>query len=391
MAKVKITGHASGSGVLTVTAPNTSTDRTITLPDATATIATTAATDALTTRVNATNGRKNLLINGDMQVFQRATGATASTTTYKTADRWMLYDSSSGAFTSEKYAMSLAELNTTGHSQALELNVTTADTSIAAGEFCFIRQIIEAQNLQQLQYGTAAAKDLTLSFWVKSKIAGIYCAQILKTDSTAYFLPIEYTINNVDTWEYKTITYTPTAGSTSLITNSGGVITNDNNAGMQVTFGLVWGSDYHGTNNTWTSAAKYATSNQVNWMSSTSNDFYLAGVQLEVGSVATDFEHRSFGEELSLCQRYFYKSLGQFDGSYGKKAGVNGTHAFNSTGTFPTTMRAAPTTGVSGGTLVACNSFEVNANVNGYLTRVTSTDTSQYRAYEQAITHDAEL
>ena len=266
-----------------------------------------AISGASLTNVNAVNagGRKNLLINGDMQVFQRATGATASTTTYKTADRWMLYDSSSGAFTSEKYAMSLAELNTTGHSQALELNVTTADTSIAAGEFCFIRQIIEGQNLQQLQYGTAAAKDLTLSFWVKSKIAGIYCVQILKTSSTAYSLPIEYTINNVDTWEYKTITYTPTAGSTSLITNSGGVITNDNNGGMQVTFGLVWGSDYHGTNNTWTSAAKYATSNQVNWMSSTSNDFYLAGVQLEVASVATDFEHRSFSEERELCKRYF--------------------------------------------------------------------------------------
>jgi len=327
MAKVKIQGHASGSGILTITAPNTSTDRTITLPDATATIATTVDTNALTTRVNATNGRKNLLINGDMQVFQRATAATASTTTYKTADRWMLYDSSSGAFTSEKYAMSLAELNTTGHSQALELNVTTADTSIAAGEFCFIRQIIEAQNLQQLQYGTAAAKDLTLSFWVKSKIAGIYCAQILKTDSTAYFLPIEYTINNVDTWEYKTITYTPTAGSTSLITNSGGVITNDNNAGMQVTFGLVWGSDYHGTNNTWTSAAKYATSNQVNWMSSTSNDFYLAGVQLEVGSVATDFEHRSFDVELDRCKRYFQKSY-----NYETSIGTSTQIGFTTTG-----------------------------------------------------------
>jgi len=340
MAKVKITGHASGSGVLTVTAPNTSTDRTITLPDATATIATTAATDALTTRVNATNGRKNLLINGDMQVFQRATGATASTTTYKTADRWMLYDSSSGAFTSEKYAMSLAELNTTGHSQALELNVTTADTSIAAGEFCFIRQIIEAQNLQQLQYGTAAAKDLTLSFWVKSKIAGIYCAQILKVDSTTYFLPVEYTINSVDTWEYKTITFTPTAGSTSLITNSGGIINNDNGAGMQVTFGLAWGSSYHGANNTWTADAKYSTSNQVNWMSSTSNDFYLTGVQLEVGTVATPFEHRSFGQDLASCQRYYHEMQVK-----GMNTAAGSTQTYMACfQPFATTMRAAPTT-----------------------------------------------
>ena len=293
---------------------------------------------------------RNLMINGDMQIFQRATAATAGANTYQTADRWIILEFSSGAFTSEKYTMSLAELNTTGHGQALELNVTTADTSIGADEFCAVRQVIEAQNLQQLQYGTAAAKDLTLSFWVKSKIAGIYCAQILKVDSTTYFLPVEYTINSVDTWEYKTITFTPTAGSTSLITNSGGVITNDNNAGMQVTFGLVWGSDYHGTNNTWTSAAKYATSNQVNWMSSTSNDFYLAGVQLEVGSVATDFEHRSFGEELALCQRYYTQSTsplipyasGTF--SFYSFLSLHGSsNAYLPRILFPTTMRANPT------------------------------------------------
>ena len=322
MAKIKLQGHASGSGIITLTAPNTSTDRTISLPDSTGTLLdTTSGLDATKlsgnlpalngsslTSVNAVNNsRKNLVINGEMQVFQRATGATASTTTYKTADRWMLYDNSSGAFTSERHNMSLAELNTTGHSQALALNVTTADTSIGSSEFCFVRQMIEAQNLQQLQYGTAAAKDLTLSFWVKSKIAGIYCVQIYKVDSPGYAIPKEYTINNVDTWEYKTITYTPTAGSTSFITNSGGIINNDNGSGMQLTFGLVWGSTYQGTNNTWTTAAKYATSNQVNWMSSTSNDFYLTGVQLETGSVATDFEHRSYGEELALCKRYFEK------------------------------------------------------------------------------------
>ena len=356
MAKVKITGHASGSGVITITAPNTSTDRTISLPDSTGTLLdTTSGLDATKlsgnlpalngsslTSVNAVNNsRKNLVINGEMQVFQRATGATASTTTYKTADRWMLYDNSSGAFTSERHNMSLAELNTTGHSQALALNVTTADTSIGSSEFCFVRQMIEAQNLQQLQYGTAAAKDLTLSFWVKSKIAGIYCVQIYKVDSPGYAIPKEYTINNVDTWEYKTITYTPTAGSTSFITNSGGIINNDNGSGMQLTFGLVWGSTYQGTNNTWTTAAKYATSNQVNWMSSTSNDFYLTGVQLETGSVATDFEHRSYGEELALCQRYFEK-LGRGGGWAGDRAHNHSSRIVNLP-TWATTKRVDPT------------------------------------------------
>ena len=378
MAKVKITGHASGSGVITITAPNTSTDRTISLPDSTGTLLdTTSGLDATKlsgnlpalngsslTSVNAVNNsRKNLVINGEMQVFQRATGATASTTTYKTADRWMLYDNSSGAFTSERHNMSLAELNTTGHSQALALNVTTADTSIGSSEFCFVRQMIEAQNLQQLQYGTAAAKDLTLSFWVKSKIAGIYCVQIYKVDSPGYAIPKEYTINNVDTWEYKTITYTPTAGSTSFITNSGGIINNDNGSGMQLTFGLVWGSTYQGTNNTWTTAAKYATSNQVNWMSSTSNDFYLTGVQLETGSVATDFEHRSYGEELALCQRYFEK-LGRGGGWAGDRAHNHSSRIVNLP-TWATTKRADPTVTVysNDGTANAMSGYSSGSNL----------------------------
>ena len=281
---------------------------------------------------------RNLMINGDMQIFQRTAAATAGANTYQTADRWIILEFSSGAFTSEKYTMSLAELNTTGHGQALELNVTTADTSIGADEFCAVRQVIEAQNLQQLQYGTAAAKDLTLSFWVKSKIAGIYCAQILKVDSTTYFLPVEYTINSVDTWEYKTITFTPTAGSTSLITNSGGIINNDNGAGMQVTFGLAWGSSYHGANNTWTADAKYSTSNQVNWMSSTSNDFYLTGVQLEVGPAATPFEHRSVGQELFLCERYFQSLVN------GELVGSKNTAArMRITAKLEPEMRAVPT------------------------------------------------
>jgi len=295
---------------------------------------------------------RNLMINGDMQIFQRATAATAGANTYQTADRWIILEFSSGAFTSEKYTMSLAELNTTGHGQALELNVTTADTSIGADEFCAVRQVIEAQNLQQLQYGTAAAKDLTLSFWVKSKIAGIYCAQILKVDSTTYFLPVEYTINSVDTWEYKTITFTPTAGSTSLITNSGGIINNDNGPGMQVTFGLAWGSSYHGANNTWTADAKYSTSNQVNWMSSTSNDFYLTGVQLEVGPVATPFEHRSVGQELQLCKRYFQK--------VGNRTGIcSSSTTITAIGPYPVSLRATPTVGQTG-VLNAQNGGDIN-------------------------------
>jgi len=352
---------------------------------------------------------RNLMINGDMQIFQRTASATAGANTYQTADRWIILEFSSGAFTSEKYTMSLAELNTTGHGQALELNVTTADTSIGADEFCAVRQVIEAQNLQQLQYGTAAAKDLTLSFWVKSKIAGIYCAQILKVDSTTYFLPVEYTINSVDTWEYKTITFTPTAGSTSLITNSGGIINNDNGAGMQVTFGLAWGSSYHGANNTWTADAKYSTSNQVNWMSSTSNDFYLTGVQLEVGTVATPFEHRSYGQNLALCNRYYWNTYnGAAIGSNTGQVNVIGRSAGGqsyetiSEGNFPTTMRAVPTmqiynpiTGTAGSIRGDSSNFatcQINfRGVNYYSFNMAGVAIGQSTFVSGNVTADAEL
>ena len=254
------------------------------------------------------NGR-NMIINGGMQVWQRATATTTVTdASYTTVDRWRLYSSSDGAYTSEKHAMSLAEINTTGHSSAIAFNVTTADTSIAAAQYSFFDQRIESQNMQHLQWGTAAAKDVTLSFWVKSKIAGTYCISIGKPDTTSYYLNREYTINDADTWEYKTITITPTAGSTTLITGAGGIIDNNNGIGIYLRFGLAWGTDYHATTNTWATGADWSSDQQVNWMSSTDNDFYITGLQLEAGSVATPFEHRSYGDELLKCQRYYEKN-----------------------------------------------------------------------------------
>jgi hypothetical protein len=204
--------------------------------------------------------------------------------------------------------MSLAELNTTGHSYALKLVCTGVDSSVAAGAHSTFMHHIEGQNLQHLQYGSASAKTITLSFWVKSNKTGTYCVAIEKPDTTAYRIPIEYSISSADTWEQKKITITPTAGSTSLITGSGGVINNDNGLGLGIRFSLVMGSTYQGTNNTWSSSNVMATSNQVNWQDSTSNNFYITGVQLEVGSNATLYEHRSFGDEFAKCERYYEKS-----------------------------------------------------------------------------------
>jgi hypothetical protein len=247
-----------------------------------------------------------MIINGGMQVWQRATGTTTVVNgTYHTADRYKFWTSSDGAWTSEKHEMSLAELNTTGHAKALKMDVTTADASLSTTQHAYVAQRVEAQNCQHLQWGTSNAKTVTISFWVKSNLTGTYSFAIQKPDTTMYMINREYTINTADTWEYKTITITPTAGSTSLITSAAGIINNDNGMGLNLAWGLAWGTNYQGTTNTWAADARYASPSQVNWLNSTSNNFYLTGAQLELGSNATPFEHRSYGDELARCERYF--------------------------------------------------------------------------------------
>lgn len=247
-------------------------------------------------------GNRNLIINGDMQVAQRATGATAVGTGYYTIDRFKTHKSNDGAFTIEQ-----STDNPFGTGNSLKMAVTTADTSVAAGQYLFLSQSVEAQNLQTLLYGTSSAKTITLSFWVKSNKTGTYVITLYKSDNTITVIPVEYTIDSANTWEKKTITVTPTAGGTSLITASGGAIDNNNAEGLMVIFGLAWGSTYAGgTNNTWSSNSNhYSTSNQVNWMDSTSNNFYLSQVQLEIGEVATPFEHEDFATTLRKCSRYY--------------------------------------------------------------------------------------
>ena len=290
---------------------------------------------------------KNLIINGAMTVAQRNAGPTAIGSGYYTLDRFQTSKNNDGAFTNEQ---STDHPNGAGNS--LKWAVTTADTSVAAGQFLFFSQKIEAQDLQHLLYGTSSAKSLTLSFWVKSNKTGTYTIFVRKLDSTAYHFVHEYTISSANTWEKKEITISPTAGSTSFITSAAGVIDNDNGTGLQIGWNLAFGSTYNGaTNNAWSSNANhYATSNQVNWMDSTSNTFYLTEVQLEVGSQATPFEHRSYGDELARCQRYYCKTYD--DGVNPGTVTTNG-NVMNSldatqnyakaTWDFPITMRTAPT------------------------------------------------
>ena len=252
---------------------------------------------------------RNMIINGSMAVFQRATSATTMTNAYGAVDRFKGFSNGGGAFTGEKYDMTASEIATTGQYQALKMLVSTADTSIAAAEYYALQYKFEGDDLQHLKYGSSSAESFTVSFWVKSDTTGTYFLTVDKIANglTAYRLPIEYTISSADTWEKKEITVSPTAGSTSLITSSAGAIGGGTGHGLSLYWGFAWGTDYHGTNNTW-STGNYGTNATANgWMGTVGNDFYITGVQVEVGEQATPFEHRSAHEEYMRCLRYCYR------------------------------------------------------------------------------------
>jgi len=290
---------------------------------------------------------RNIIINGDMQVSQRGTSFASNG---YTLDRFTMDESTDGAVTVTQDTDVPAGY---GFASSLKVDCTTADGTIAAAQYCGFTQNIEGQNLQYLKYGTSSAQTLTLSFWVKSVKTGTYCVRFVKEagSGTRYECPIEYTISSASTWEKKTITLTPTAGSTSLITAANGAIVNSNASGFRVFFALAVGSNFQATNNTWVAGSdKLGTSNQVNFLDSTSNNFWITGVQLEAGSVATDFEVETFGQNLQRCQRYYEKSYNYADppattgsgGSNGLQFG-GATANIDATVLMSVRKRAAPT------------------------------------------------
>ena len=281
-----------------------------------------------TCTANITNNlsNRNKIINGSMICSQRGSSFAAANNIY-TLDRYKINGSHDGAVT-----ISQSSTSPDGFSNSLKVDVTTADTSIASGQYIQINARPEAQDLQDLAYGTSAAKTITVSFYVRSNVTGTYTFAMQQADNSSKQVSQTYTINSADTWEKKTFTF---AGDTS------GVINNDNGVGFQINWNLAIGSQYTtGTSRSvWTTYADadFAAGHTANILSSTSNEFYLTGVQLEVGSVATDFEHRSYAQELALCQRYYEIGV---HGNYGHVAG-SGTHKFYSQ--FKTQKRTGPT------------------------------------------------
>ena len=274
---------------------------------------------------------RNLIINGAMQVAQRGTQVTGSTGDgYKTVDRFRVTHSNLGTFTYDQDTDAPA-----GFSNSFKASCTTADASPAASDILIFMQRVEAQDLQMLDYGASGAKDLTLSFYVKSNKTGNASVSILQNDNSNKLISFQYSISTADTWEKKTVTI---PGDTA------GVINNDNGYGFQVEWFLNSGSDYTGGSHrsTWTTYdANDRNVSNLGIGGSTSDYWQITGVQLEVGEVATPFEHRSYGDELARCQRYYEKIQAQLF-NYENYFNNNGYGAHTSR-VFAVNKRAAPT------------------------------------------------
>ena len=297
-----------------------------------------------TCTANITNNlsNRNKIINGSMICSQRGSSFTSDGFTL---DRFERQENTDGAYT-----VTQSTTSPDGFANSLKVDVTTADTSLSAGQYANLKYKIEAQDLQDLAFGTSAAKTVVLSFYVRSNKTGNYAFAIQQSDNSFKLASFQYTINSADTWERKTIVI---AGDTS------GVINNDNGDGFILLWAFAAGSNYTtGTlRSTFTArvAADQYVGQGVNLLDSTSNEWYITGVQLEVdqtgSGVATDFEHRSFAQELALCQRYCYAvPVGSTGHNY--HAIMNGffvnSSLFIGLLNLPTVMRSSPSLTTSG-------------------------------------------
>jgi len=277
-------------------------------------------------------GNKNLITNGAMNVNQRGTVTGVTNGVYGGPDRYVIVENNDLVVT---LSQDTDVPTGSGFLNSMKVDVTTADSSTAAGEYGFLGHRFEGQNLQRLKKGTSSAESVTLSFWVKSTITGTYIIQLYDNDNARH-ISKSYTVSSSNTWEFKTLTF---AGDTT------GAFDDDNAHSLQVYWWLVAGSTY--TSGTLaTSWAGFTAANaavgQVNAVNSTDNNFYLTGVQLEIGEVATAFEHEDFGTTLAKCQRYFY-SVAKGSNLTICNANSYSTTAVYGTIHFPVTMRSNPT------------------------------------------------
>jgi hypothetical protein len=287
---------------------------------------------------------RNLVINGAMQVAQRGTSASVSNDSnegYQTLDRWYFqYGNDAGGTVTVSQDSTVPSGE--GFANSYKVDVTSADTSLASNHNVYIGQTIESQNMANSGWNyTDPNSFVTLSFYARSSVNTTLCFVARNFDAGYYYVK-EFSLT-ANTW--KRVSHA-IPGNANLVFND------DNGEGLGVWIILATGSDNDDSSDgAWNSSFELATSNQANFLASTSNILHLTGVQLEVGEQATPFEHRSFADELARCQRYFYREVDD-DGSMFSWVGF----ADSSTAAYlqhphPVEMRAEPamsTTGTAG-------------------------------------------
>jgi len=308
---------------------------------------------------------RNLIIGGDFTTnpWQRGTSFTAIG---YTADRWYWNNSSAAAFSILKTADAPTAAEAGVYTQdCLHIDCTTADASVAAGDFALLAQFVEGKDCVSLGFGQSGTRYVTLSFWVKATKTGTYCASIRNSANSRSYVK-EYSVSTTNTWEYKSLVFPVDTSGTWLY---------DTGVGLRIVWAVMCGSTYQTTADTWAAGVYAATSNQVNGFDSTSNDFKLALVQLEAGAVASSFQPRSVSDEWWLCRRYYRQwnfPAGGFPIATGYCTSTTAWFASGLCAENTSNMRATPTIGMgsasnylvydSAGSAVAVTSFNVAGN-----------------------------
>ena len=293
-------------------------------------------------QTSATRPFQNRIINGNMVIDQRNAGAsvTQTTSTIYTLDRWNCYGAVASKFTVQQ--SSTAPVGFVNSA----LITSSSAYSVGSGEIFQFVQPIEGYNVADLNWGSANAKTVTLSFWVRSSLTGTFGGAIQNSASNRSY-PFTYTILSANTYEQKSVTITGDTTGTWLTTNG---------VGMYLYFGLGVGSTYSGTAGAWAASDFHSATGATSVVGTNGATFYITGVQLEVGSTATSFDYRPYGTELALCQRYF--QVRNFTGDYAAiwAGDVTSGNTYLYTETFPVSMRAAPT-----GVILNSNQDQFNA------------------------------
>jgi len=350
MASVVVNGDTSGA--VTLTAPAVAGTVTVTLPSTSGTMLTTASTTGISGSAISSGtvpeayggtgtstgyyGFKNRIINGAMQIFQRNTGTPPTITTggQFALDRWKLWANSGGG-TGASFTVQQSTNAPAGFATSMLITQTAAAPAPTGVMYNMFAQYIEGYNAADLNWGSANAKSVVISFWVRSSVTGAYGGVVSNANQDRSY-PFSYTVSVANTWEQKTITV---PGDTS------GTWETTTGIGIAIFWGLGVGSTYLGTAGAWAGATYLSATGSTNIVTTNGATLYITGVQLEKGSTATSFDYRPYGTEFGLCQAYYQKVSisGRRSGGFWIPENLAASNSMRGSYEYPVTMRTAPT------------------------------------------------